>query len=238
MLKERDLLIMRTLEKVTLATNAQLAILCGYRDISVCRKKLKSLEMLGYVYSDWMGDKKAYTLTQLGLSQIERTRHQYEIKGIKSEHEELVTEAACYIYMKAGRSIFDMVFDREMGSLSAFRSQIDHRPDICFSLHQAVEVELTPKKLYGTSDKSGLDDNFRSNCEYFSRQIWVVPYYRNALIKNLNELSETYGVKDRVKIITVDDLRNVVRGFDFKSNSPKMSPIKGIPSPCSKKKER
>ena len=236
MLKERELLILRTLEKVTLATNAQLAILCGYRDLSVCRKKLKSLEKLGYVYSDWLGDKKAYTLTQLGLSQIERTRHPYEIKGIKSEHEELVTEAACFIYAKAGRSIFDMVFDREMGSLSAFRSQLDHRPDICFSMHQAVEVELTPKKLYGTSDKSGLDDNFRSNCENFSRQIWVVPYYRHALINNLQELSETYGVKDRVVIMTVDELQKEVRSFDLKGNSPRMSPIKGIPSPCSQKK--
>ena len=238
MLKPRDIFMLQTLDKVTLATNNQLSILCGYRDRTVCRKKLKSLEDQGYVYSDWLGDKKAFTLTQLGLSQIEKTRHAYEIRGIKSEHEELVTEAACLVYAKTGRSIFDMVFDREMGFLASFRGSISHRPDICFSQHQAVEVEITPKKLYGTSEKSGLDDNFRSNCENFTRQIWIVPYYRHKMIASLYDMAETYGVKDKVTIMTIDELKEQVKAFNLKSNSPRMEPVKGIPSPKNSNNER
>lgn len=230
MLKERDVFILQTLEKVTLATNYQLMILCGYRDPSVIRKKVAQLIEQGYVASDWLGDRKAYTLTQLGLSQVEKTRHAYEIKSIKSEHELFVTEAACLIYLKAGRSVFDMVFDHEMTSLACFRDS-GHKPDICFSIHQAVEVELTPKKLYGTSDKSGLDDNFRSNCENYSRQIWIVPAHRQAMIRNLKDLSETYGVLDRVSIITVDDLLKQVKSADIRSNSPRTEPVKCLPSP-------
>ena len=237
MLSKRDIFILRTLEKTTLATNIQLMILCGYRDPSVIRKKLKSLSEMGYVKSDWLGERKAYTLTQLGLSQVEKTRHAYEIRGIKSEHEMFVTEAACYVYLKTGRSIFDMVFDHEMASLAAFRTA-GHRPDICFSQHQAVEVELTPKRLYGTSAKSGLDDNFRANCENYSRQLWIVPSHRHALINSLNDLSETYGVADRVNIITLDKLIADVRSFDIKSNEPRMEPVKGIPSPRQTMAER
>lgn len=237
MLSPRDIFILKTLEKVTLATNMQLLILCGYRDPSVVRKKLKSLIEQGYIKSDWLGERKAYTLTQLGLSQVEKTRHAYEIRGIKSEHEMLVTEAACYIYQKAGRSIYDMVFDHEMSSLSAFRTS-GHRPDICFSQHQAVEVELTPKRLHGTSIKSGLDDNFRSNCENYTRQLWIVPSHRHALIDSLRNLSETYGVTDRVSVITLDKLIAEVRSWNVKSNEPRMQPVKGLPSPRHEVAER
>ena len=232
MLKERDIFILQTLEKVTLATNTQLMILCGYRDPSVIRKKVKSLKDQGYIKSDWLGERKAYTLTQFGLSQIEKTRHAYEIRGIKSEHEMYVTEAACYIYLKFGRSIFDMVFDHEMASLSNFK-QSGHRPDIVFSPHNCVEVELTPKRLYGTSDKSGLDDNFRSNCENYRRQLWIVPSHRHALIKSLDSLSESYGVKDRVYIITLEELIERVKGFDRRINNQRLEPVKGLPSPVS-----
>ena len=235
MLNQRDLLILKTLEKTTLATNYQLMILCGYRgDPSVPRKKLKSLIEQGYVTSEWFGERKAYTLTQKGLSEIEKTRHPYEIRGIKSEHEYITTMAACLIYQKTGRSIHDMVFDHEMASLSAFRGA-GHRPDIVYSPHNCVEVELTPKRLYGTSDKSGLDDNFRSNCENYNRQIWIVPAHKHALMNNLKKLSETYGVADRVNILTVDKLLEEVKGFDLKDNAPRLEPVRGLPTPRANK---
>ena len=48
MLSEKDLFLLITLDKVTLATNRQLLILCGYHDPSVLRKRLNKLKAEGY----------------------------------------------------------------------------------------------------------------------------------------------------------------------------------------------
>lgn len=228
MLTLQDLFLMNTLEKVTLATNRQLLILCGYHDPSVIRKRLNRLKAEGYITADWMGDKLAYTLTQAGLSELEKTRRPYEMKGaIKSEHELLVTEAAAWIYIKAGRSVFDMLFDHELNALSAFQG-LGHKPDIVFSAHQCLEMELSAKQTYG---EGKLADNFESNVNNYSRQIWVVPDHKQGLMARIKDLAEKHAVPQAVRVIPLSAVIDDVAAYDARTNAPRTEPVKGVPTP-------
>ena len=230
MIKDKDVFLMKILDKVTLANNRQLMILAGYRDPSVIRKRLNALKKEGYIVSDKLGDHLVYTLSQAGLNEIERTRRPYEIKGIKSEHEELVTEAACLIYISGKRSITDMVFDHEMNSLKQFK-RIGHKPDIVFSPHQAIEVELSSKRSLSYGDKSGLEDNFRNNSRYYDIQTWIIPRHKEGLRKRLTQLSERYGGEKKCNILTVEDLKEFISRYDPSDNCMRNEPVIGIPSP-------
>ncbi len=229
MITEKDKFILEILEKVTLANNWQLMILGGYRDPSVVRKRLNRLKSEGYISSGWLGDHLVYTLKQAGLSELEKTRKPYDIRGIKSEHEELVTEAACYVYIKAGRSITEMLFDHELNSLKEVK-ETGHKPDIVFSLHQAVEVELSHKQMFGTGSKSGLEDNFLSNAEFYSRQLWIVPEHKPGLRARIQGLAKKHGVEKSVSIISVENMKKAVKEYVPSNNKPMLSPVKGRPS--------
>ncbi len=221
MLDERDLFLIRILEKVTLANNRQLMILAGYRDPSVTRKRINKLKKEGYIDSGWIGDHLGYTLSQAGLSEIESERIPYKIKGIKSEHEELVTEAACWIYIRSDRSIMEMLFDREIRTQF---ENIGHRPDIIFTMHQALEVELTSKSSVR------LEKNFKNNATHYGRQTWVIPKYKEGMKARLMKLSKKYGVERYCTIISVEELKKQVAAYDISLNHPRTSPVKGIPS--------
>ena len=228
MLSEKDLFLLITLDKVTLATNRQLLILCGYHDPSVLRKRLNKLKAEGYITAEWHGDKLAYTLTQAGLAEIEKSRRPYEIRGtIKSDHEYLVTEAACWLYIKAGRSVYDMVFEHELNALAAFKG-LGHKPDIVFSAHQCLEMELSAKQTYG---EGKLADNFESNLENYSRQIWVVPDHKQGLMTRINELALKHDVTQAVRVIPLSTVISEVSSYDARTNAPRMEPVKGMPAP-------
>lgn len=229
MLKTKDMFLMGILEKVTLGNARQLMILAGYRDVSVVRKRLNRLKSEGYIQSDWLGDHLVYTLTQAGLSELEKTRRPYDIRGIKSEHEELVTEAACFIYIRAGISLSEMLFDHELNSLAEFKNS-GHKPDIVFPHHQALEVELSHKKMHGTGEHSGLAENFESNTENYSRQIWIVPDHKPGLRKRIASLAKEYEVTKYVSIISVANMRQIVKNYDPTENAPRIKPVKGLPT--------
>lgn len=224
MLKEKDLFLLSVLEKVSLANNRQLMILSGYRDPSVVRKRLNRLKDEGYIISDWLGDHIVYTLSYAGLRELEKTRKPYEIKGIKSEHEELVTEAACLIYIWQKKSVTEMLFDHEMNSQKVFKD-IGHKPDIAFSMHQVLEIELSSKET------KRLEENFKNNSEHFSRQIWIVPERKIGLISRLEELSKLYGQSNSFMKITVEEMMKITRNYDSSQNYPRLSPTKGLPTP-------
>ena len=230
MLSNKELFLLQTLEKTTLATNRQLLILCGYHDPSVIRKRLNRLKAEGYITAEWMGDKLAYTLTQAGLSELEKTRRPYEIRGcIKSEHEELVTEAACWLYIRAGRSITEMLFDHELNSIKAFKD-IGHKPDIVFSQHQCLEMELSSKQTRGDSTKNGLEDNIMSNARNFSRQTWIVPDHKPGLMTRIKTLAKNNGVAKTVNIFPLSTVISEVAAYDARNNAPRTAPLKGMPS--------
>lgn len=228
MLSEKDLFLLNTLEKVTLATNRQLLILCGYHDPSVLRKRLNKLKAEGYITAEWFGDKLAYTLTQAGLAEIEKTRRPYEIRGtIKSDHEYLVTEAACWLYIKAGRSVCDMAFDHELNAMSVFKG-LGHKPDIVFSAHQCLEMEISPKQTYG---EGKLADNFESNLGNYSRQIWVVPDHKQGLMARISDLAEKHAATQAVRVVPLSAVISEVAAYDARTNAPRMTPVKGVPTP-------
>ncbi len=235
MVKDRDLFILRVLEKVGIANNQQLMILCGYRDRSVIRKRIKNLIEEGFITSDWIADHLAYALTQAGLSEIERTRRPCDIRGIKSEHEELVTEAACFLYAYGDMSIYDMLFDHELNSLASFK-KTGHKPDIVYAKHNCIEVELSHKKTYGDSKKTGLDENYRLNALNYSKQLWIIPDHKPGLAKRIEALAEKYSCKKQTIIMFVSELHGFINQYDISNNAPRTSPIKGIPEPLKRQK--
>ena len=236
--------MLKIIEKVTLANNWQLMILGGYRDPSVVRKRINNLISGGYITAGWLGDHKVYTLSQAGLSELEKTRRPYEIKGIKSEHEELVTYAACLIYIRTGRSISDMLFDHELNSRTEFKGK-GHKPDIVFSPHHALEIEISSKRNHsyvgkkGSKDTKtyGLEDNIKSNAENYGSQTWIIPSYKQGLSNRITEYAEKYGVSKRCQVMSIDDMKAIVSNYDSSSNFTRPEPVIGIPSPIHKQSQ-
>lgn len=236
MLSDRDLFLMSILEKVTLANTRQLMILGGYRDPSVIRKRINKLKSQGYIESGWIGDHLGYTLSQSGLYELEKNRKPYEIKGIKSEHEELVTQAACWIYIRSQRSIMEMFFDHELNSKAQFKGT-GHKPDIVFSKHQALEVELNSKSTASYGNKSRLEENFKMNANNYGRQTWVIPKRKEGLRKRLMELSQKYNVEKYFTVISVEDLISQVNEYDASTNYPRTEPVIAVPAPIIREKK-
>ncbi|WP_026510568.1 hypothetical protein [Butyrivibrio sp. LC3010] len=234
MLKYKDFFILGILDKVNLANVEQLTLLAGFRDSSVMRKRLNKLIEEGYIYSGWIGAHKAYALTMKGLSELERTRKPYEMRGIKSEHEELVTEAACWIYARSDRSIMEMLFDHEINSLSEFKNT-GHRPDIVYTSHQCLEVEISSKATSSYGGKSRLEENFKSNIKNYGRQTWIIPDHKKGLNKRLLQLAEKYNVTRYCRVMTIEEMKQEISLFNRMLNSPRMEPVRGIPLPRTRK---
>lgn len=223
MLSDKDIFLMEILEKTTISNNLQLTILSGKKEISTTRKALKKLIEKGYVEAIRMGDHMVYTLTTKGLSELEKKRRPYDVKGFSTEHLELVTEAACWLYIKTECSIHDMFFDRQIAKLD-----LGHAPDIMIA-RNCIEVELNVKSM------SRLEQNFRTNSNNFYQQIWFVPNRLSSLQNKLRCLASKYNSK--LLLLTIENLKETIASYDLKSNMPKMEEIKGTPSTLEKQKK-
>ena len=120
-----------------------------------------------------------------------------------------------------------MVFEHELNALAAFKG-LGHKPDIVFSAHQCLEMELSAKQTYG---EGKLADNFESNLENYSRQIWVVPDHKQGLMTRINELALKHDVTQAVRVIPLSTVISEVSSYDARTNAPRMEPVKGMPAP-------
>ena len=231
MLKDKDLLLLKIMEKSSIDSCRQLMILGGDRDPSVTRKRVKKLKEQGFVNADWSGDHIVYTLSQKGLYEQEKTRRPYDVKGVKAEHDELVSEAASWLYIMAGLGIMDMVFEHEMNALAAFKEIGGHKPDIVFAKHQALEVELSSKPTHRANGKNGLEDNFLSNQRLYTKQIWIVPERKKGLIARINAIRLKAGAEKSAHIITLEQMQKEIASYDLSQNAPRVEPVIGIPTP-------
>lgn len=205
MLKHKDLLIMQVIERVSLATARQIAILAGYRDVSVVRKRLLTLSDIGIIKIEVVGKANVYALTGAGLAELDIKHKPCEIKGFSTEHTLLVTQAACFMYIHFGRSVLSMMFDQDLGGLS-------HKPDIKIG-KTFIEVELTQKV------KNRYEENYRNNALNSSMQIWIIPRRYSSLRHNITELSNSLDCM--TKVISVETMNNYVYSYDLHNNSNK-----------------
>ncbi len=225
MLKKKDVFILEVIYKVVLASVRQLAILAGKKEISTARKAVNKLIKNGFVKSFRMGDHLVYSLTQKGITEIEKRGRPYEVKGFSSEHIEVITSAACWLYITRNCSVMDMAFDMEIA-----RQKLDHSPDIMIgNPASCIEAELTPKSL------SRLAKNVQKNAEKFEKQIWIVPARLKVLQKHLRDLAKENQAD--LEILSVEEISTEIEIFDLKSNTPKMNPIIGVPAPIQRRKE-
>lgn len=231
MLSNSYYFILEILDKVTVANIRQLMILGGYHDESVIRKRVNKLVDMGYIKSATPGKHKIYTLTQKGLNEIDKTRKPFDLSSQKLNHEEMVTEAACWLYICKGRSIYDMMFDHEQNSRKEFQKR-GHRPDIVFSMHQALEVELSAKRSHKKGQKNGLEDNYNTNKRNYGSQIWIVPKNKRGIIDRLRKLAKD---EKYVTITTLEAVKEAVASYDPSTNEPRTEPVKGVPSPLTRK---
>ncbi len=230
-IKRNDLFILEIIEKLTVITARNITVLAGYHDVSVVRKRLKTLESEGYISSHWFDRERLFFLTNKGLSELAIRRKPYEIKGYSTEHSADVSAAATWLYISTKSSIYDMAFDRDIKSAQEENKyRLVHSPDIIFS-HKCVEVELNFKKI------DVLNDNFSQNARNFSEQIWIIKEHHKRLYDRLLALAEKHNSK--IYITTIESVNESIRNFDLKSNNPRLVPLRNIePSPITQKEKR
>ena len=210
MVKDKDRFILRVLDKVSFMTVTQGTILCGYHDESVFRKRINNLKRDGYTTSATHDNHKLFSLTRKGLSELEASHKPCEIKGFSTEHTKRVADVAVYLYIVAGRSINDMIFDREIKRDFGW---LTHVPDIVFGQF-CIEVELTPKS------ETRLYTNLKSNGRNFKKQFWIVPDRYKTMIKRI----KTFGDENKelnIKVIPLSVIEQKIKAYDLKTNSPR-----------------
>lgn len=209
MLKDKERQLMDALEKVTIANATQLTLLLDKISISTVRKKINELIARGYIASHQYEKTKLYYLTKKGLNEIERKHAPYEGRNILTEHFYYVTQAACWLHIKKGVPLSQMLFDRDIINHSTLR-HLHHYPDIIWG-NSCIEMELTSKSI------PRLTGNIRNNADSFESQIWFVPNHLTTLRKRIVNTAEDYIAT--IQIITVEDLNAFVSNYDLHTHT-------------------
>lgn len=218
------LLLIDILSRLVIADIKVLTLLAGYKDSSVCRKKLKDLIDDGIVSKIQSGrGHLLYTLDEKGLAEAGLKRKPYTINQ-NTYHEEMVGYAAAFLYIVAGLSIYDMNFDRTQRNHNK-PTEVINIPDIVYTNEKGktlcAEVEITLK------ERSRLEQKVISVTNDYDGIRWIYPEERTSIRNSICQLmSENCIGENKCKFTTLQHVIDKVNGFDLKKNHPRFD-IKG-----------
>ncbi len=217
-------LLIDILIRLVIADIRVLTLLAGYRDSSVCRKKLKDLIVDGKVTKLQSGrGHLLYTLSEKGLAEAGLKRKPYTINQ-NTYHEEMVGYAAAFLYIVAGLSIYDMNFDRTQRNHNK-PTEVLNIPDIVYTNEngktRCVEVEITLK------ERTRLEEKVVSLAQNYDGVRFIYPEERTSIRNSICRLmSENYINDNKCKFTTLQHVIDKVNGFDLKKNGLRFD-IKG-----------
>lgn len=216
LLRDKEIEMLKVLEKLTICTDNQLAILSNLKCLSSAQKRRIELERKGLIYSEYRDTRKISTLTQQGLTEIEKRRAPYVPKGFMTDHIICTSYGAAFAKINNNVAIESILDEKEIKKLElhAYDGK-RHNPDLVIGREEEAicfEIEISVKS------KEALESNVRKNSENFGSQIWIVPRRLKGLKSNLNRINEKYDAN--VEIFDLEDIVNSVNNYDLANNTP------------------
>ena len=204
---QREDIILRIIERFRVVYAIHVAILAGLHSQTVARNILSKYEKQGFVKTGTDGQKKVYTITKRGLSQIGKRGKTYTLKGFSTYHRLCVADVACWLYLEYGISYRDLALDQDFRFINA-----EHAPDLAFGA-TCVEVELNLKT------QKRLHNNLAINSETYATQIWVIPDNLHSLQRNvLSYPVAGNGNKSNIIAESIEAIQNEINNTSLVTN--------------------
>lgn len=206
-LTERDIYIIKSIQKWRFLLSRQIRVLCGFTGQRACDRRLRKLIESGYIERKYMivGLPRLYMVTRKAVQAFGLTYYTPNIRIEQVRHDTFVIDTAIYLIHK-GIDSASIITERELKHEAGFGSTNKHFPDFVYTKDNqsfCVEIELSAKKL------TTLERNMKNNYKAFDFQLWFVPNDRPKVVANVKSIGKKYGVE----IIALEKAVNYVRNI-------------------------
>ena len=188
-LTERDLYILKLVNKFRFALGKHIMTLAGFTGLRATDRRLRALIDAGYLARKRYlhGVSYLYTLTHKGRILLGANKREDKIRIDRIMHDIRVLESVIFYIFEQGVALADIESEKELHIKGGFGVR-KHHPDFTVNLggeSVAVEVELNPK------GKTRMEQNIRENYLNYDRQIWVTDDRK--VLSMLGEFSDAYS---------------------------------------------
>ena len=204
-LVERDLLVLRELERWRFCLSRHLRYLGGFASQRTCDRRLALLIEAGYIDRRYVlyGTPRLYFATHKGKALINASLKPDRFKVEQIIHDIAVLDTAIFFMLQKGVVLGDIVTEKELHQQDGFGGR-KHKPDFVFQQEgqrYAVEVELTPKS--GQRHIKNLRENFLA----YDGQRWIIP---QAQVRITQLVEENVAVYPNIEIITLETIKEAI----------------------------
>ena len=211
-LVERDLLVLRELDRWRFCLSRHLRFLCEFSSQRTCDRRLRLLIDAGYIDRRHVlyGVPSLYFVTHKGKTLINATLKPDKFKVEQIVHDIAVLDTAIFFLMRQGVALSDIVTEKELHQQDGFGVR-QHKPDFVFARDGqrfAVEIELTPKA------KPRLVKNIQENFMTYDGQRWIVPAVQAKITQILEQNAEIYP---GIEIVQLEEVTDFVKAQQEKS---------------------
>ncbi len=206
--EERDMLILREVERWRVCGSRHIKFLAGFTGQRATDRRLKILieaeylERKKYLY----GVPSIYFVTPKGKKLIQSNARPEKVKIEQIVHDMTVLDTAIYFMHKESLLLNDITTEKQLHQLDGFGMR-KHRPDFIYTKNNetnCVEVEMTPKSK--TRILNIIKDNFID----YDTQFWIVPDTQSKIRKILLDNKMIYA---NTEIINLEEVKNYVDNY-------------------------
>ena len=199
--EERDMLILREIERWRVCGSRHIKFLAGFTGQRATDRRLKILieaeylERKKYLY----GVPSIYFVTPKGKKLIQSNTRPEKVKIEQIVHDMTVLDTAIYFMHKESLLLNNITTEKQLHQLDGFGMR-KHRPDFIYTKNNetnCVEVEMTPKSK--TRILNIIKDNFID----YDTQFWIVPESQSVIYNTIKNSQKFYN---NVKIIHLTEI--------------------------------
>jgi DNA-binding HxlR family transcriptional regulator len=205
-LVERDLAVLRELDRWRFCLSRHVRFLCGFSSQRVCDRRLHALIEAGFVDRRHVlyGVPSLYFVTHKGKTLIHVSLKPDKFKVEQIVHDIAVLDVAIYFLLRQSVTLSDITTEKELHQRDGFGTR-QHKPDFVFmqgGQRFAVEVELTPKA------KPRLVKNLQENFMSYDGQRWIIPAAQVKITQMVEQSAEIY---QNIEILTLEEVTAFVK---------------------------
>ena len=206
-LVERDLLVLRELERWRFCLSRHLRFLGGFSSQRTCDRRLSLLIEAGYIDRRFVlyGVPRLYFATHKGKALIYASLKADKFRIERIHHDIAVLDTAIYFMLHKNVAPGDIRTEKEQHQQDGFGGR-KHKPDFVFGQEGkriAVEVELTPKA------RQRITTTLRENFLDYDGQRWIVP---QAQVR-INQLTEeSAAIYPDIEVLALEEITEFIKG--------------------------
>lgn len=235
-LTERDLMILEVVNRWRIVQPIHLCSLLGFSSIAYVRKRLRKLEINGYLKKDLRQGKEAliYSLGKKGEMVLDIT-NSGRVSDATIRHELGVLTCTCFFRNYFSESQLDYhsiitdrdfrVYEYQKNNNYGYKKMV-RKGDLTFKVgNQWWIVEYEKEK----KDSFRLQTNVSANHNRAYGQIWVYPKFKTSIYNGLMETKNYFGISDeQFKLFTFEEIEKEFSKIYSRPATPTTKPIDSL----------